>query len=49
MTAESPFPPRPLRVSGLTLARDGRTLFSGISFTVEPGGVLLVRGPIGAG
>ena len=32
-----------------TVARDGRTLFSGIAFTVEPGGVLLVRGPNGAG
>ena len=49
MTAQTPLPPRPLRVSGLSVARDGRTLFSGLDFAVEPGGVLLVRGPNGAG
>lgn len=49
MTAQTPLPPRPLRVSGLTVFRDGRELFSDIGFAVEPGGVLLVRGPNGAG
>lgn len=49
MTAETPLPPRPLRVSGLTVARDDRTLFSELSFAVESGGVVLVRGPNGAG
>ena len=49
MTAQTPLPPRPLRVSGLTVARDGRTLVADLGFTVEPGGVLLVRGPNGAG
>jgi heme exporter protein A len=49
MTAQTPLPPRPLQVSGLTVARDGRTLFSDLAFTIEPGGVLLVRGPNGAG
>jgi heme exporter protein A len=44
-----PFPPHSLRVSGLAVARDGRTLLDEISFTVGPGGVLLVRGPNGAG
>jgi heme exporter protein A len=49
MTAQTPLPPRPLRVSGLTVFRDGRALFSGLDFIVEPGAVLLVRGPNGAG
>ena len=49
MNGETPLPPRPLRVSGLAVARDGRTLFSGIDFRLEPGEVLLVRGPNGAG
>jgi heme exporter protein A len=49
MNAKTPLPPRPLRVSGLAVARAERTLFAGIAFTIEPGGVLLVRGPNGAG
>lgn len=49
MTPEMPLPPRRLEVSGLSVARDGRTLLSGIAFTLAPGGLLLIRGANGAG
>ncbi|MEO6012683.1 MAG: heme ABC exporter ATP-binding protein CcmA [Devosia sp.] len=38
-----------VEVSGLALSRGERRLFSGISFAVAPGELLLVRGPNGAG
>ncbi len=38
-----------LRVSGLTVRRGERLLFAELTFTLEPGGVLLLRGPNGVG
>lgn len=38
-----------LVLDGVTCARGGRTLFAGLSLTLEPGGAALVTGPNGAG
>jgi len=38
-----------LSVSGLTVRRGERLLFADLSFALEPGGVLLLRGPNGVG
>jgi heme exporter protein A len=38
-----------LSATGLTLVRGGRELFTELSFTVAPGGALLITGPNGAG
>lgn len=38
-----------LRAHDLTIERGGRVLAQGLSFTVEPGGAMLVTGPNGAG
>lgn len=38
-----------LRVRGLTVRRGERLLFEDLDFAVEPGGVLLLRGPNGVG
>jgi len=41
--------PARLRVAGLAVARGGRVLARGISFTLGPGEGLIVRGPNGSG
>lgn len=38
-----------IEVSGLALARGGRTLFESLSFSAAPGGFVELRGPNGAG
>ncbi|GHG93116.1 heme ABC exporter ATP-binding protein CcmA [Pseudodonghicola xiamenensis] len=38
-----------LRVSDLTVARGGLPVLSGLSFVLEPGGALILRGPNGIG
>lgn len=38
-----------LVLDGVTCVRGGRTLFAGLSLTLEPGGAALVTGPNGAG
>ena len=39
----------PLEVRGAALRRDGRTLWSGLDLTVEPGELIAVLGPSGSG
>ena len=43
------FAAQPVWVRGLTVARGEQVLFRSLSFSVAPGGVLLLRGPNGAG
>ena len=38
-----------LRVRDLALSRGGRRLFAGLAFVLQPGGLLLLRGPNGVG
>jgi heme exporter protein A len=42
-------PPAHLAFRGVTGVRGGRTLFTGLSFTIAPGDAALVRGPNGVG
>jgi heme exporter protein A len=41
--------PQPLEVRDLAVARGGRPVLAGVSFTVAPGRSLILRGPNGAG
>ena len=41
--------PDPLTVTGLACERGGRTLFTGVAFTLAPGDALQVEGPNGSG
>lgn len=49
MTASDTPPPAALTVSDAALSRGGRRLFAGLSFSLEPGAVLFLRGANGAG
>jgi heme exporter protein A len=50
MSASGPFQDKPaLRVDGLSIARDGRLLFSELSFAAEAGAYIELRGANGAG
>lgn len=42
-------PPEPLIAADLACQRGDRLLFSGLNFSVEPGGALLLEGPNGSG
>lgn len=41
--------PAQLLVNNLSCSRDDRVLFTGLDFTVNPGGLLLIEGPNGCG
>ncbi len=50
MSASGPFQDKPsLRVEAVSLQRGGRVLFEDLSFAVEPGGYVEVRGANGSG
>lgn len=50
MSGSGPFQDKPtIRVDALSVARGGRVLFEGLSFTAEPGAYLEIRGGNGAG
>lgn len=50
MSGSGPFQDKPtIRVDALSVARGGRVLFDGLSFTAEPGAYLEIRGGNGAG
>lgn len=47
--AAGPSSPPALSVASLACRRNERTLFAGLSFTLEPGGALILTGPNGVG
>lgn len=49
MTAPHALPPRRLQVSGLSCRRGERVLVTALDFLVEPGEIVLLRGPNGSG
>lgn len=49
MSAPDALPPPALHVRDLTVTRGGRTLFSDLSFVLEPGQAIQLKGPNGAG